>query len=348
MRSAGLLLAIAMLAEAQMPSLTARIRVPATANPYLAGMPAGTRARRLDIAPDQSPVMANLPPGSVAVSFEAAGAVQHAPYSPPQYDSPEGSTWTEHEGGAEHGISDIHAPMDSLVGVFLGDEPPDRSAAPKELKVKNAGRDLKLVTPQLKQVFFIGTGKTKAGVTRRFLVPNGATRLFLGVMDGWDWNNNNGEFRVVITLERAAVSSSLFSVDSKMAFAEWACLPGRAQCTPEEAVVKDLGGGRYRVVLPAYLVWGASVPTPHGVVAQIREATGIVCLDAGARSSCNGPEGNGNRSDGGLLVRGEPAGALVMRRAGDRTEFSVNGHPGPAFAKQEGFFEFEVMVGGSR
>ncbi|HSU31844.1 MAG TPA: hypothetical protein VLJ11_11470, partial [Bryobacteraceae bacterium] len=76
MRSVGLLLAISMLAEAQMPSLTARIRVPATANPYLAGMPAGTRARRLDIAPDQSPVMANLPPGSVAVSFEAAGAVE--------------------------------------------------------------------------------------------------------------------------------------------------------------------------------------------------------------------------------------------------------------------------------
>jgi len=65
MRFAGLLIATVLSAEAETPSLKARIRVPATANPYLAGMPTGTHARQTDVAPDQSPVQANLPPGSV-------------------------------------------------------------------------------------------------------------------------------------------------------------------------------------------------------------------------------------------------------------------------------------------
>jgi hypothetical protein len=331
---------------AQVPQLTARIRVPATANPYLSGMPPGTKARLTDKAPEQSPVLANLPPNSLSVSFEAAGKVEHAPFSPPQYDPPDGSAPTRHDGGAENGISAVIAPMNSLVGVFLTDEQPDRTPAPKELKLKNNGRDLPAVSPQLKQIFFIGTGKTRTGVKRSYLVPKGATRLFLGVMDGWDWNNNDGEFRVVITLERTDVSSNMFSVDSRLAFADWACLPDRTHCTPDAPVVRDLGQGRFHIVLPAHLEWSASIPTPAGVKVEILGATGTVCLDGKAPgvSTCNGPGGNGTQVSTGVLVKTEPVGALVKKTETGRTFFSVNGHTGPAFQKQEGFFEFDVTT----
>ena len=42
------------------------------------------------------------------------------------------------------------------------------------------------LSPQLKQVFLIGDGKTRSGALRRYLVSVKATRLFLGVMDGYE------------------------------------------------------------------------------------------------------------------------------------------------------------------
>ncbi|HET9834372.1 MAG TPA: PEP-CTERM sorting domain-containing protein [Vicinamibacterales bacterium] len=47
--------------------------------------------------------------------------------------------------------------------------------------------------------FFIGDGRRLDGVTPQyFIVPNGATRLFLGTMDGFEWNNNAGSLDVTV------------------------------------------------------------------------------------------------------------------------------------------------------
>ena len=50
-------------------------------------------------------------------------------------------------------------------------------------------------------MFFIGDGRTGTGSGQRqkFIVPKGATRLFLAVSDGSGWYNNSGEIDATIT-----------------------------------------------------------------------------------------------------------------------------------------------------
>src|SRR4030095_6292743 len=97
---------------------TLTVNVPATANPYLAGQPGGTKARVGDSSPQQSPVLVERTLShAVAVTFTAVGAVQHTPECPPDCYSPNGAELARHRGGAEHGISDIIAPMHALISV---------------------------------------------------------------------------------------------------------------------------------------------------------------------------------------------------------------------------------------
>ena len=315
-------------------------------------MPLGTRARRADSAPDESPILVDCSlRDAVAVSFTASGLTEHGRPGhprgdPPPSDPPEGSHLCYHKGHAEHGIADVWAPIDSLVGVFLGDDRPDRTRAPQPLYLRSGGRNLPTLSPLLKQVFCIGSGITEAGERRRFLIPKGATRLFLGMMDGDNWNNNVGSFHVTMTIERTEVSSHLFSVDSQISFAEWPCLPDRSQCTPERPIVKQLGPGQYHVLLPAHLEWGVSIPTPPGAVATVQRATGTVCLDSQSRStgSCKGPAGDIAPAGAGFLAPDRGAGALIDRTDGGQTRFSVNDRPGISFQTHQGFFEFDVTI----
>jgi hypothetical protein len=52
----------------------------------------------------------------------------------------------------------------------------------------------------LREPFFIGDGVNSSGTVQQFVAPPGATRLFLGVMDGSGWYNNSGTFDVVVTV----------------------------------------------------------------------------------------------------------------------------------------------------
>jgi hypothetical protein len=70
-----------------------------------------------------------------------------------------------------------------LSGVFLGDaEPVD--PAPARLDFTN-NDDFESLAPEIGQTFFVGDGLSGdgSGVTQRFVVPVGATRLFLGFHD---------------------------------------------------------------------------------------------------------------------------------------------------------------------
>jgi hypothetical protein len=173
--------------------------VPGTADPWLAGMPDGATASYGDVAPAQSPVLVSgltLTPGET-LTFSVSGSVNNSPG--PSGLGPDGSGFYGHGPGAENGISNIVAPLNSLLGVFLDDTQPDLTPAPGTLDFSTgSGLDFSSLSPALKQVFFIGDGLTSSSAVQQFVVPVGATRLFLGTMDGYGWYNNDGSFSVTV------------------------------------------------------------------------------------------------------------------------------------------------------
>jgi len=179
--------------------------VPGTSNPWLAGMPAGTTADIGDVAPGQSPVQVGISlSAGDTLWFFSTGTTDHCPgfacgAAGAEGDAIEGSVG--HRVGAEHGIANVVAPIDSLMGVFLGPDEPDLTAAPGALDFSTAAlRNLLTISPLLKQPFFIGDGLRNDGVTpQNFIVPAGATRLYLGTMDGFEWNNNSGSLEVTVS-----------------------------------------------------------------------------------------------------------------------------------------------------
>ncbi|HEX7653335.1 MAG TPA: hypothetical protein VF607_07505, partial [Verrucomicrobiae bacterium] len=104
-----------------------------------------------------------------------------------------------------NGIGGIDAHVTGfLAGVFLTDaEPTD--PPPPALSFAQIGVNFTTFAPQIGQVFFIGDGLNEAGATQQFLVPSGATRLFLGLADAryYDsgpgyYHDNSGAFNVTI------------------------------------------------------------------------------------------------------------------------------------------------------
>ena len=180
--------------------------VPATANPFLAGMPAGSVASLYnphnspDYAgtatnPKQSPLAVNLPisEGQKLTFDSIDGVARHDPgltdFNPDGQDTDIG----HNTNGSENGIADMTAPINALVGVFLTDAAPNLSATPASLNFTTAAsRDFRTLSPKVKQIFFIGDGLDSKGVRQEFVVPPGATRLFLATWDFFEWNNNSG------------------------------------------------------------------------------------------------------------------------------------------------------------
>ncbi|MBC7785515.1 MAG: hypothetical protein H7144_16905 [Burkholderiales bacterium] len=180
--------------------------VPATASPYLAGMPYGTLSSLNN--PHNSPDRAGFqsPPqiqglglkGGESLVFDniAGGANNDLRWS--DRFMPDGNLgWMTRNDTAtnsgELGKSDMWAPINALVGVFLTDADPRDGTVPQALDFRDASkRDFAELKPQIAQVFFIGDGKTSDGRAQRFVAPLGATRFFLANWDGYEWNNNVG------------------------------------------------------------------------------------------------------------------------------------------------------------
>jgi RHS repeat-associated protein len=176
--------------------------VPGTSDPYLAGMPAGSTASNGDVAPGQSPSFAgfSFDAGDV-LTFNVTGSVNFGPS--PSGDPPDGDTGliVQHVTGNENGVSNVFAPANALMGVFLGPNQPSLTPAPATLDFTTpASRDYLTLSPTLQQTFFIGDGITSAGQVQSIVVPVGATRLYLGSMDGFGWYDNYGAFSVSINV----------------------------------------------------------------------------------------------------------------------------------------------------
>jgi Flp pilus assembly protein TadG len=106
-------------------------------------------------------------------------------------------------GVSEHGMSDITVPGDSMIGVFLTSSAPDSGTPPNPLDFSTqTERDYTSLQPLVEQPFYAGTGTTSSGagsVQQNINVPSGATRMFLGTMDGHEWSNNSGGYTVTVT-----------------------------------------------------------------------------------------------------------------------------------------------------
>ena len=123
------------------------------------------------------------------------GRIGQAPANGPEGESLLGTDVTSFNGisGIVHGKRAMF-----LVGVFLTDDPP-ANPSPKRLDFTN-NEDFELLKPEIGQTFLIGDG-----VGRRYQVPAGATRLFLGFAEAMFYvgqpgfyGNNSGALEVTI------------------------------------------------------------------------------------------------------------------------------------------------------
>ncbi len=200
-------------------SVNVNQNVPATANPFLAGMPYGSVASLNNphnspdyagngINPRQSPlqVAMGITAGTPLTFDSISGDARHDPNL--AYYSPDGqlNDIGHNTNGSENGISDLNAPINALVGVFLDDNQPNTSPTPtfsaSDLAKSPtdfstaAARNMQVYQPKLKQLFFIGDGLTDSGTPQQFVAPKGATRLYLATWDFFEWNNNAGQRNV--------------------------------------------------------------------------------------------------------------------------------------------------------
>lgn len=194
-----MMLAVAALAMAFGGKVFAQVtvNVPGTSNPYLSGMPNGSTCCSGDSAPAQSPVLVvglSVTPAT-SITFSATGSVTFDSTIPPSLPPDGGFIFAT---ASSNGISGATWPANSLVGVFLDNSQPNTTGAPAPLDFgpTGVGTTFATLSPALKQVFFIGDGRTGTGTgaVQTFVVPAGATRLFLGVSDGIGWFNNAGAF----------------------------------------------------------------------------------------------------------------------------------------------------------
>jgi hypothetical protein len=117
--------------------------------------------------------------------------------------------------GSENGIADISAPIDSLLGVFTdGGVPSTEGTVPEPLDFATPGSQYSInggalpaivvgtlnfvdLSPGLREPFFIGDGSADnaafsndTGAMHMFQVPAGATTLYFGIMDVYNWSDN--------------------------------------------------------------------------------------------------------------------------------------------------------------
>jgi hypothetical protein len=127
-----------------------------------------------------------------------------------------------------------------LVGVFLNDQAPS-GPAPAILDFTN-NEAFPSLAPSLNQMFFIGDGLTGtgSGSAQSFYVPTGATRLFLGFADGFDftglpgtYDDDIGSLTVNFSLTPVPEPPSailLVIAFSASAFTHWVVIRQRSAC----------------------------------------------------------------------------------------------------------------------
>jgi hypothetical protein len=160
---------------------------------------------------EQVPSFINVAGGDVIrVLDPAIGGVNFFNGFGPPYFGPGGNGVNGSNLSALGGISGYRGPQGPLVGVFLDNSIPSAGPAPATLNFDpiisgGIGIDFLTLSPLLGQVFYIGDGVTSLNVFQEFHAPVGATRLFLGIPDGFSfvggpgaYDDNDGSYQVRI------------------------------------------------------------------------------------------------------------------------------------------------------
>lgn len=185
--------------------------VPGASDPNLAGRADGYSCCGGDSAPLNSPAVVSEPAFSRCdvLNFSVTGIVSYLGGTPTG-NNPDGD-------GAYSMVNygdGISAPSsvrtNALVGVFLDDGSPTGAPTPEPLSFAS-GLGFAWLAPEIGQIFFIGDGLTSDsyagqfnGEQQSFIVPSGATQLFLGTVDGSGWYNNTGSFAVDTSISSRA------------------------------------------------------------------------------------------------------------------------------------------------
>ena len=156
----------------------------------------------VDTLKPQQATGVSIVPGSVinfnasgSVTWSASGGTYNGPAGVPGYASTQAQTQYL------NGLSDYHGPGGGLVAVFLDNTAPANQASPTAIDyTTNAAINNTTPAPQLRQVFFVGTGTGTNGLVN-VTVPNGATRMMFGYADEWIWRDNAGSFSVTTTVQ---------------------------------------------------------------------------------------------------------------------------------------------------
>lgn len=177
------------------------VDVSGKADLYLAGQPSGTLCCAGDNAPAESPVLAPITLTSGAsLTFTTTGGATHAPSLPVSPTADGDTSFVDNNMPANFGTG-ISGPtgvfLNALAGVFLGPTTPS-GTGPAQL---TSGTSFSSTSPGIGQIFFIGDGLTGTGSgdVQTFIVPTGATRLFLGVTDEGGNFDNSGTIVATIS-----------------------------------------------------------------------------------------------------------------------------------------------------
>ena len=83
-----------------------------------------------------------------------------------------------------------------LVGLFVGPKLPAKVPERLDFSPDKQGSAFASLSPKLGQVFFIGDGKTGtgSGVIQKFVIPSGATTLYLGYADAYGFHGTPGAY----------------------------------------------------------------------------------------------------------------------------------------------------------
>lgn len=201
---AGLCLTLLPLAAAQ--ALIVDVTVDGTDSVFLAGYTAAAPSA-INVVhgrhgfPTPEVLFETLPPmvavtgGDVVRLVDpAVGGVNFFLGFGPPFFGPDGGSTSGSNLNSFGGISGYTGPFGPLAGVFLGVDDPTGGLAPASLDFSVIGLDFLSLSPALGQVFYIGNGATSGGDLQEFIAPAGATRLFLGIPDGFSFVGNPGAY----------------------------------------------------------------------------------------------------------------------------------------------------------